>query len=412
MVPELKKLMKGGDSAQQDDPNAGPPPLQVRGKDAAYLLIQHAQGKPRQELTEAVVGWYVQDFNGRSLAGNYSAEQVVRYLGAPAAKLLVDALNSHMPQVTLVKIAELIGQLGDAETKKAAGKRLVEIEKEMESKKFLDWLSNRIRKELEAQSDEEVDDDRVKAAAVLNREKFINEGALPAMKHLADQKVVADRLVSIASDKKMKIPEVNKKKAEELRTARRKRALLALEGNVTEKHLDEMLTLALSEDNPTAVRDEAFDRIGDIGSKRAIPKLWPLVSGEEQRLRWRAGELVLAIGGNDIVSEFFSKLPEGGDVKYAPEELEGYAQRMSQMNPPPTDIVRRQLRSGSWWDQVIALRFFERKGSEDDISRMKRLTRSESTPKGPGWEEGATVGKVAKEAIDGLKERFQQPSEG
>jgi hypothetical protein len=52
-----------------------------------------------------VVDWYMQDFNGRSLAGNYSAEQVIARLGSPAAKVLVNGLKARVPQQALVKMA-------------------------------------------------------------------------------------------------------------------------------------------------------------------------------------------------------------------------------------------------------------------------------------------------------------------
>lgn len=400
MVPELKKQMAGGESAGNEE--EGPTPAQVQAKDAAYVLIPEAGPKARKELTDAVVSWYSVDFNGRSLAGNYSAEQVVRALGAPAARQLVEGLNPRMPQVALVKIAELIGQLGNPETKNKAAERLVAIEKKMEGDEFLKWLESKIREELKKQeAGKKVDEKRVKAIAILNREKFINEGAIPAMKHLADQPVVAKRLLEIAS----------LEGDNEMVTERRKRALQALEGNAKESQLDQFLALALDQNNPVEVRDYAFDRIGDIRSKKALPKLWPLVSADDQRLRWRAGELVLAIGGPDVVQEFFAKLPTGEAAKYAPEELEGYATRMSQMNPPPVEYVRGKLKSGNWWDRAIALYFLERKGDKADLGRIKKLEGDKTKPVGPHWPDDATVGSVAEEAEEGLTEQLAQPGD-
>jgi HEAT repeat protein len=399
MVSDLTRMMQGGDAAD----GGGPSPAQVQAKDAAYVLIPEAGPKARKELTEAVVSWYSVDFNGRSLAGNYSAEQVVRALGAPAAKQLVEALNPRMPQPAIVKIAELIGQVGNEKTKAKAADRLVAIEHEMEQDAFLDWLKGKIGEELKKQSpDDKPDPKRVDAIAVLNREKFITEGALPAMKHLADQKKVSDRLLEVAtvrSDNQFVVE-------------RRVKALQALEGNADESQLDALLTLALDQESPVQVRDYAFDRVGDIRSKKALPRLWPLVqSGTDQRLRWRAGELVLAIGGADVAEQFFQKLPSGGDAEYAPEELEGYATRLSQLNPPPTDLVRGKLRSGSWWERVIALRFLERRGGREDLAAMQKMVNDKAAPKGPSWPDGATVGAVAKEAVLGLEQLLEQPSE-
>lgn len=394
MVPDLEQQMKGGDSAETD--GNGPTPAQVQAKDAAYLLIPEAGPKARKELTNAVVGWYSVDFNGRSLAGNYSAEQVVRAIGAPAAKQLVDGLNPRMPQVALVKIAELIGQLGNTETKQKAAQRLVDIEKKMEGPEFLKWLEGKIKDELAKQEPgKKPDEKRVEAIAVLNREKFINDGALPAMKYLANEPVVANRLLQIAS-----IDSDN-----EMTVARRKRALQAMEGSAKESQLGQFLALALNDKNPVEVRDYAFDRIGDINSKKALPKLWPLMSGANDRVRWRAGELILAIGGPSVVPEFFAKLPAG--AKYAQEELEGYASRLSQMNPPPATFVRNQLNSADWWDRVIALYFLERKGDKSDLTRIGRLEGDATKPVGPHWPDDATVGSVAKEAKQGLEDQLR-----
>lgn len=398
MVPGLIALMRGGDAASSD--NTGPPPMQVRAKDAGYLLITHAQGQTREQLVDAVVGWYVADFNGRSLAGNYSAEQVIRSLGSRAATMLVEALNAEMPPQALVKLSEIIAQVGDEQAKQRAGERLVEIEQRMSGDEYLEWLKGKVREQIRDQMpDAEIDENRVTAIAQLNRENFITQGALPAMKHLSRQEAVANRLIAIAA-----IESDN-----EVIVARRVKALQALEGGAKREHLQQLLGLALGAQSPDGVRDYAFDRVGDIRSPEAIPPMWPLVQdGEKQRLRWRAGEMVLVIGGPNIVAEFFSKLPTGADVKYEPEELEGYATRLSQMTPPPTDLVRQQLASSDWWDRVIALRYFERKGTEADVPAMQRLASDRAQVKGEHWEniEITTVGQVAEAAIQGLRERL------
>jgi len=389
LAPGLIGQMRGDGTIDANTP----PPRQVRAKDAAFVLIPTAEPETRQLLTEAVVRWYTADFNGRSLAGNYSAEQVVRALGSAAASILVDALGPKLPQQALVKLAELIGQLGDPATKKRAAQKMVDIEREMLGKPFMDWLKAQIRAQL-AQTGQKADAARVDKTALLNRNRFIDQGAVPAMKHLADQPEVAGRLLAIASNKDPALAD------------RRTRALQALEGRAREEHLDALLALALDSEAPSSVRDYAFDRVGDIRSPRSLAPMWELVGNpEEPRLRWRAGELVLAIGGSAVLTEFFSKLPEG-DVSYEPEELEGYASRMGQMTPLPTAFVTNQLESPDWWDRVIALHYFQRKGAEADVARLERLLGDTAEPSGERWQTGDTVAKVAKQAIAGLRERI------
>ncbi len=420
MAPKLATLMTSG---EKQPANAPPPPTQVRAKDAAYMVIPYASDSVRQDLTKSVVGWYTVDFTSRSLAGDYSAEQVTRALGSSAASMLVNALHAKMPQQALVKIAEIISQGGTPEAKKQAAESLVNIEKEMESPAFLAWLKQEIAQSLKAQ-DQEVSETRVAAAAILNRENFINQGALPSMKYLADQPVVANRLLQVADTK----PGPNDPAGWAKRlNERRKNALQALEGHATRKHLKRLLAIALDSSNPTSVRDYAFDRVGDIRSADAIPSLWPLVQAQgctgdrpcegspamAKRLRWRAGEMVLAIGGVNIINQFLGKLPSSNNTQYEPEELEGYATRISQMTPPPTSRMRRQLNSPRWWNRVIALRFLERRGQKDDTARMKRLAGDSARVVGEGWKKQdppvQRVGQVATAASKALQARLGSP---
>ena len=416
MVPRLQALL----ASEQSDESNGPDPVQVRAKDASYMVIPYAPDETREALVTSVLRWYAADFQGRSLAGDYSAEQVTRALGAQAASQLVDALHEKMAPAAMIKIAEIIGESGDADAKKRAGDRLVAIEKEMEKPTFVKWLGDEIRLSLR-ESGEPADDKRVNALALFNRESYINNGALPAMRHLGDQPVVATRLLRIADTK----PGPNDAKAwVERLNARRATALKALDGHVTRTHLNRLLAIALDPSNPIEVRDYAFDRVGDIHSRAAIPKLWPLVQRVgcsdagctsanklDKRLRWRAGELVLSLGGPGIIEQFSQRLPSASGIQYEPEELEGYATRMSQMTPPPTPTVTGLLESQQWWNRVVALRYLERRGGDSDVPAMKRLMSDEVQVSGEGWSElnppVKKVGDVADAAITALRTREQ-----
>jgi hypothetical protein len=393
MVPGLEELMK-----KDAKPDGAASPLQIRAKDAAFLLITHAPPEVRQKLTLSVVDWYMEDFNGRSLAGNYSAEQVIRALGSPAAKVLTKGLNARMPQQALIKMAQLIGQLADPSARKDAAARIVAIEREMEAPPFLAWVKENVLGQAQ-RSNIKLEGPRLDAIVEANRDSFINEGALPAMKWLAEEPAIKSRLLELAAVK-AKTPAGNQ---------RRVAALAALEGKVTSSDLSGIMELALDGTSPAEVRDAAFDRVGDIKSADALPSLWPLVAANDNpRLRWRAGELVLAIGGATVVGEFLAKLPAAGD--YAQEELEGYATRMGQMTPPPTQLVRDQLKASAWYNRVIAIRFFERKGGASDIEQLKQLTADKGSTKGPRWGKTKTVGDVAEEAVIAAKQRLAEPS--
>jgi hypothetical protein len=417
MVPRLEALLSEEPGDGGDSSNAS----QVRAKDAAYMVLPYAPEDLRNQLARAVLRWYSQDFEGRSLAGDYSAEQVTRALGAQAAGTLVEALDEKMPPQAMIKIAEIVGEGGDEETKKRAAERLVAMEKEMEKGAFVKWLGEQIRESLKA-SGEEADDARVNSLVLHNREIYINQGALPAMRYLGDQEIIAARLLQIADTKAG--PSDGEAWVERL-NARRATALRALEGHVSRAHLNRLLSIALDPGNPIEVRDYAFDRVGDIRSRDAIPRLWPLVEGVgciddascspadrlAKRLRWRAGELVLSLGGPSMIEPFCERLPSAAGIQYEPEELEGYATRMSQMTPPPTSTVVRQLDSQQWWNRVVALRYLERRGGHADISAMKGLMADQGPVSGQGWSQlnppVKTVGHVAEAAIQALRTREQ-----
>lgn len=398
MGPDLIRMMRGEDAPQaQAEEGEGVPRRQVRAKDAAFLLIPYASQERRRELTDAVVDWFVVDFNGRSLEGNFSAEQVVRQLGAPAASRLVNAMNARLPQQALVKVAELVASLGDAETKQRAATRLVEIEREMEGDEFTNWLKDRLRQQLQAQHrDAAINEDRITAAAVLNRENFITLGALPAMKHLNDQRVIQDRLLEIAQ-----VASTDEKIVE-----RRTRALQAMEGGVRADQCEALVDIALNDQTPTGVRDYAFDRIADARATSAIPRLWPVFdTTEDWRLRWRVGSLILTLGGNGVVQQFFDKL---NDASYAREELYNYGERISQMRPPPTDFIMGQLRSSDWFDRIVALYFLEKRATAEDVPRITALAHDSAATSGEHWEDQNTVGKVAEAVARAVQERLAQ----
>ncbi|HJL18728.1 MAG TPA: hypothetical protein RMH99_23905 [Sandaracinaceae bacterium LLY-WYZ-13_1] len=407
MAPHLIEMMRGEDAPAAGDGDQVQP-RQMRAKDAAFSIIPYASDEQRQALTDAVVDWFVVDFNGRNLAGNYSAEQVVRELGAPAASRLVNALNAQLPQQALVKLAELIATLGNDETKQRAAERLVEIEEEMEGEEFFGWLQERLREQLRERQgeDAEIDENRVRAAAMLNRENFINLGALPAMKHLNEEEAVQDRLLEMAQ--RTEAENVTPRQME----ARRTKALQALEGGVREDMVEPLLNLALNDDNPLGVRDYAFDRVADSRSTAALTRLWPAFSDAEDsdwRIRWRVGSLILTLGGSDVVQRFFNSLDDG---EYAHEELYGYGERLSNMRPPPTDFVNAQLSSDDWYDRAIALFFWEKRATADDVSRITALSEDDAETQGPHWEEEqATIGGVAEAVARAVRERLGEDDE-
>ncbi|MCA9529242.1 MAG: hypothetical protein KC543_03810 [Myxococcales bacterium] len=423
LAPRLEATLKADSKPGHTTPES------IRAKDAAFLLLRSGtvQGASRELLTHALIHWYAEDFAGRSLSGDFSAEQTVRALGPPAASQLVDALNARMPQQALVRIASLIAHVGDAATKQRAAKRLVEIEKRMEHPEFLKWLEDQVRTALANSAGEEgdagepaADEAQVEQAATLNRENFINQGALRALQELAGEPEARARLLAVATQAPPKDTPADQA---EVLDERRQQALRSLQGQVDEAQLDTMLALALDPSNSVELRDYAFDRIDDIHSTRALPKLWPLVEepgctrrpcspADElaKRLRWRAGELVLSIGGPEVVDTFLDRLPNAPGVEYEPEELAGYATRISEMATVPLERMREALKSPRWQVRAIAIELLARKGTKADLARLEAATHDATPVVGEGWKhqdpEIKTVGNVASAALNTLGQRI------
>ena len=405
MAPELLAILRGEGAGAAPPDATAVPPIQIRSKDAAYLLIGWGSPETRTALTDGIVGWFVEDFNGRNLAGTYSAEQVVRAIGAPAASRLVDAMTARIPEQALVQIANLIAQIGDAATKARAAERIVAVESEMEGAEFGAWLGERYRAQLAARG-ETRSDAEIAAGVELNREARIVAGALPAMHHLAGEAVVANRLLAI-----VQITAPTPPTTPAALETRRVTALQALEGHVRGDQVAPLLAIALASSNSGQLRDYAFDRIADSHDRSVLPQLWPLAtqdgsaSRDAWRVRWRVGSLLLTLGGPEVVAEWFTRLPATRGVRFAREELYGYAERLAQMRPEPTASVRSQLTSTDWWDQAIALYYFERAGTEADIPALSALATASTATAGEHWGEHDTIGKIATDAIEAIRER-------
>lgn len=396
MAPDLASLMRGEGTSTE----AGLSRVQVRAKDAAFLVLPYASAERRRELSDAVVDWFAVDFNGRAVEGNYTAEQVVRQLGAPGASRLLTAINARIPQPALVKIAEIIAAVGDAPTKESAATRLVEIQREMESAEFLTYLQQRLRDQLEGEMERgerprsEINDGVLAQAAGVNRDSFINLGALPAMKHLNTERVVQDRLLEVArtsSDEE-----------------RRTRALQALEGGVRPDQVDALLDLALDQEAPMRVRDYAFDRVSDSRASSALARLWPVFEQRphpDWRMRWRVGTLILTLGGNEVAQDFLNRL---GDQPYAREELHNYGERISQMRPPPNDSMDAHLRSPKWYVRAVALYFWEKRATAADLPRITNLESDAAATQGENWREQTNLGLVAQAVARAVRERLAQ----
>ena len=182
------------------------------------------------------------------------------------ATALVDALNAQLPQQALIKLAELIGQLGDAAHQAARGAE-AGGDRGRDGRARRSSAGSRRRSRSSCGAAAAKDPARVEKAAQLNRDRFIDEGAIPAMKYLADRARGRPRAC-------WRSPATRRRPQADRRT----RALQALEGKVREEHLDALLALALDPSFAAhRCRTTPSTAWATSAAPRRSPPMWPLV---------------------------------------------------------------------------------------------------------------------------------------
>lgn len=337
-----------------------PTDLAVRAKDAGYVIYQYTSGADQQTLQRALLDWVLVDFNGRFLLGANNTEKIVKTIGAPAAAALVAGITPA--QLAVEKICQLIMELGDPATKLAASAKLVETA-------------------------------RAQAASPTGITEYVFLG----MKAVGGRPVV-DYILELAAQDPPAEPE-----AASRHSAAQLLGLAALEGHVAVTDADKLADIGLNSHLDLRVRDQAFDRLENLKNPASVARLWPLLEQDDKRLRWRAGELIMAIGGPATVPELLRKLPSGRNTEYLPEEIGGYGDRISEMNPVPLDAVRAALTAESWVARLIAVQVIGRRGGPQDLPILQQLVSDNTRITGEGWDAGATVGKEARAAIGRLQ---------
>jgi hypothetical protein len=78
------------------------------------------------------------------------------------------------------------------------------------------------------------------------------------------------------------------------------------------------------------------------------------------------------------------------------------------MRPPPTEFINQQLGSTDWFDRIIALYFYEKRATAEDIPRITALAHDSAEVHGEHWETQNTVGKVAEAVARTVQERLAQ----
>lgn len=362
IAPELVKELEPPPPPRTPEGRLPPDPT-IPYKDATFAMLVHepplvSNEKTRADLRTALIKWAQTGFEDRVENGSqqFGLEQMMHFLGPESVKLLPGTISENTSR--LDRIATLVNDVGDDATKAETAKALVALAQKYNSKDWLD-AQTKVVKEHNQKNNVKADDSQVAAQVDKIQERRLTEEVFPSMKKVGGRPVV-EYLFSYAADGKNP-PE------------RRKLALAALEGRVEKNNphdLDRLFAIAKNEDNPDAVRDVAFQRMGEFSKEQIVSKLYTLFEPKKWKTRWVAGEKVLATMTPKDIPSFLAHLPKSPAVKMGMTEPLSYGGRMKAMEippgePKPRDILLPYLSSKDFGARMTAFGFFWEGKKED-----------------------------------------------
>jgi hypothetical protein len=386
-------------------------------KDAAYGLLTEpglvTDDKVRADLTLAVTNWVQTDFELRidNRGQAYGVEQIMRTLGSASVKSLPTYIKEDSTKVD--RIAQLVSDLGDDATKKAAADALVALAKVYESQA---WLTKQkaLVDEANKKSPVPVTADQAKVQLAEYQKSEI-EKVFGSMKKVG-QRPIVDYVFAYAAD-----PSKNP----EARTA----AVAVLQGNLDKNNqgdVDRLYNIAKDDKNPDDLRGLALDRMGDFSKEIVVPRLYALFNGKKWQTRLDAGgKLIEILKPMDAkaIADFMNHLPKTPADKMGKNEAAFFGLNLVQMDPvggkKPRDILNTYLSSKDEGPRLVAIgQYYGGKkadagpvmGLQDDSMPLPKCDDSDkcdwqcSVPKAPGSKETvskklATVGDYVKDCV-------------
>ncbi|CAN5846443.1 hypothetical protein BH11MYX4_BH11MYX4_29290 [soil metagenome] len=274
----------------------------------------------------------------------------MRYLGPESVRTLPGLINENTGRID--RVAGLMNDVGDEPTKLKASEALAALAVKYNSKEWLD-AQTKVVKESNARNNIKADDNQVAGQVDKIQERRLTEEVFPAMKKVGGRPAI-DYLFAYATE--------TKNPAE-----RRKLALAALEGRVDKSNpadLERTFAIAKNEENPDAVRDVAFQRMGEFPKEQIVPKLYTLFEPKKWKTRWVAGETVLkTFSSTKQIPDFLARLPRTPATKMGMTEPLSYSGKMRTMEPAPgdpkaRDVLAPYLSSRELGPKLTALGFF------------------------------------------------------
>jgi hypothetical protein len=330
MVPELVKQITATPPAHNADGTLPADPS-IPFKDAAFGMLSHeptlvSDEKNKADLTAALITWSQTSFEDRleNPSQAYGVETMMRFFGAPAVKPLPGLIREESTKID--RIAALVADIGDADTKQKASEQLVTLAKTLDAPAWRDKQTPLVKAANE-RAGQKATDDQVKAQVLKFQDQEVTK-IFSAMKRVGGRPVI-DYCLAYAAQK-------------DASEDRRKAAFAALEGRIEKQNtadVDKLFLIAKDDATPDSVRDLAFNRIGELPKELVVPKLYAMFDTKKWKVRWVAASLVLKGAKTSDLAEFMRHLPATSASKMGMSEPITYAGLINgKGRQPPTEI--------------------------------------------------------------------------
>ncbi len=363
MAPEMIKAMGAKPPVKNPD-GTMPPDETIPYKDAAYAMLSHepslvSDPKTHDDLVAALNSWVQTDFENRieNNSQQYGIESIMRFLGAGSVRSLPGLITETSTKVD--KIASLVADLGDADTKQKTSDALVTLSKRFDSQAWVD-KERPIVAAADAKEGAKVTPQQLEAQIKQYQDQQLT-GVFGSMKRVGGRSVI-DYCIAYGSDAKNS-PE------------RRQAALAAVEGRVDKNNsadIDRLFAIAKDDNTPDAVRDLAFARLGELPKELIVPKLYTLFDSKKWKVRWVAATQVLKTMSTKEVPDFMQRLPSSAATKMGMTEPISYGDIIAKMNAPAgapkvKDVINTYLGAHELGPKLAAIGSFYG-GSKADLA--------------------------------------------
>ncbi len=342
MVPTMIVEIQKPPPAKKAD-GTSEPDQSIPFKDAAFAMLSHepslvSNPKSRDDLVAALNQWVQTNFEDRieNSQQQYGVEQIMRFLGAGSVRSMPTLINENSTEHgKLDKIASLIADLGDADTKQKASDAIVALAKRIDSQAWYD-KEKPVVIDLDQKSGAKVTPAQLDTQIKQYQDQELTK-TFGSMKRVGGRPVTDYCNAYAANANNSKV--------------RRQAALAALEGRVDKNNTvdtDKLFAIAKDDNTPDEVRDQAFQRLGELPKELIVGKLYTLFDTKKWKVRWVAGTLILKTMTTKDVPEFMRHLPATAAAKMGMSEADVVRRHHPKDGrpagaPKPKDLIAQYL---------------------------------------------------------------------